>query len=79
MKRPVCRLVTHEDWQIENIPLSSHWWSMVTGTQTRTGRIEKIRQMHPQPFLRFILDAANLGIQDQDWEDRAASPVSRSQ
>ena len=40
-----------------------HWH-----TQTRTGRIEKIRQMHPQPFIEIHpRDAAKLGIQDQSW------------
>jgi ferredoxin-nitrate reductase len=40
-----------------------HWH-----TQTRTGRIEKIVKMHPQPFLEIHpLDAEALGIADQDW------------
>jgi ferredoxin-nitrate reductase len=43
--------------------LYGHWH-----TQTRTGRIEKIRQMHPQPFIEIHpRDAQKLGIQDQDW------------
>ncbi|MBD2665681.1 NarB protein [Richelia sinica FACHB-800] len=43
--------------------LYGHWH-----TQTRTGRIEKIRQMHPQPFLEIHpRDAAALGIEDDDW------------
>lgn len=42
--------------------LYGHWH-----TQTRTGRIEKIRQMHPDPFLEIHPhDAAKLGIQDGD-------------
>jgi ferredoxin-nitrate reductase len=40
--------------------LYGHWH-----TQTRTGRIEKIRQMHPQPFLEIHpRDAAQQGIED---------------
>jgi ferredoxin-nitrate reductase len=56
--------------------LYGHWH-----TQTRTGRIEKIRQMHPQPFLEIHpRDAANLGIQDQDWvEVRSRRGTSRFQ
>ena len=43
--------------------LYGHWH-----TQTRTGRIEKIRQMHPQPFIEIHpRDAAQLGIEDNDW------------
>jgi ferredoxin-nitrate reductase len=40
--------------------LYGHWH-----TQTRTGRIEKIRQMHPQPFLEIHpRDAARIGVED---------------
>ncbi|MBD2201418.1 nitrate reductase [Calothrix sp. FACHB-1219] len=40
--------------------LYGHWH-----TQTRTGRIEKIRQMHPDPFIEIHpRDAAKLGITD---------------
>ncbi|MCG6134606.1 MAG: nitrate reductase [Nostoc sp. LLA-1] len=40
--------------------LYGHWH-----TQTRTGRIEKIRKMHPEPFIEIHLrDAAGLGIID---------------
>jgi ferredoxin-nitrate reductase len=43
--------------------LYGHWH-----TQTRTGRIEKIRQMHPQPFIEIHpRDAQKLGIRNQDW------------
>jgi ferredoxin-nitrate reductase len=43
--------------------LYGHWH-----TQSRTGRIEKIRQMHPQPFIEVHpRDANALGLQDQDW------------
>ena len=48
---------------LTNGRLYGHWH-----TQTRTGKIEKIRQMHPQPFLEIHpRDAAKLGIQDNDW------------
>jgi ferredoxin-nitrate reductase len=48
---------------LTNGRLYGHWH-----TQTRTGRIEKIRQMHPQPLLEIHpRDAADLGIQDNDW------------
>lgn len=43
--------------------LYGHWH-----TQTRTGRIEKIKQMYPQPLMEIHPhDAANLGIQDNNW------------
>jgi ferredoxin-nitrate reductase len=43
--------------------LYGHWH-----TQTRTGRIEKIRKMHPQPFLEIHpRDATALGIIDNQW------------
>lgn len=43
--------------------LYGHWH-----TQTRTGRTEKIRQMHPNPFLEIHpRDAAALGLQAEDW------------
>ena len=43
--------------------LYGHWH-----TQTRTGRIDKIKQMHPQPFMEIHpRDAAQLGIQEGDW------------
>jgi ferredoxin-nitrate reductase len=42
--------------------LYGHWH-----TQTRTGRIEKINQMHPQPFIEIHpRDAASLGIGNDD-------------
>lgn len=51
-----------------------HWH-----TQTRTGRIDKIRQMHPNPFIEVHpKDAEQLGIQDQDWlEVRSRRGVAR--
>ncbi|MDP8964347.1 MAG: nitrate reductase [Cyanobacteriota bacterium] len=43
--------------------LYGHWH-----TQTRTGRIPKIRQMHPEPFIEIHpRDAQQLGIQDKGW------------
>ena len=43
--------------------LYGHWH-----TQTRTGRIEKIKQMYPEPLLEIHpRDAMNLGIQDHEW------------
>ncbi|MFB2834540.1 molybdopterin oxidoreductase family protein [Floridanema evergladense] len=42
--------------------LYGHWH-----TQTRTGRIDKITQMHPNPFIEIHpRDAAKLGIQDEE-------------
>lgn len=47
---------------LTNGRLYGHWH-----TQTRTGRIEKIKQMHPQPFLEIHpRDAAKLEIQEND-------------
>jgi ferredoxin-nitrate reductase len=43
--------------------LYGHWH-----TQTRTGRIDKIRQMYPEPLLEIHpKDAAKLGIESGDW------------
>jgi ferredoxin-nitrate reductase len=43
--------------------LYGHWH-----TQTRTGRIEKIRKMHPAPFLELHpRDAKKLGIEEGNW------------
>jgi ferredoxin-nitrate reductase len=43
--------------------LYGHWH-----TQTRTGRIDKIRKMHPQPFIEIHpRDAEKLGIQEGNW------------
>lgn len=43
--------------------LYGHWH-----TQTRTGHIEKIRQMHPCPFIELHpYDAEKLGLQENDW------------
>jgi ferredoxin-nitrate reductase len=45
--------------------LYGHWH-----TQTRTGRIEKTAQMHPNPFLEIHpRDAEKLGIADGDWAE----------
>ena len=54
--------------------LYGHWH-----TQTRTGRIAKITQMHPQPFIEIHpRDAANLAIQENDWvEVRSRRGTSR--
>ncbi|MBH8552910.1 nitrate reductase [Nostocaceae cyanobacterium CENA357] len=46
---------------LTNGRLYGHWH-----TQTRTGRIEKIRSMHPEPFIEIHpRDAATLGIIDK--------------
>ncbi|WP_460201407.1 molybdopterin oxidoreductase family protein [Scytonema sp. NUACC21] len=43
--------------------LYGHWH-----TQTRTGRIEKTRQMHPEPFVEIHpRDAATLGVEDNQF------------
>ncbi|MDZ8051135.1 MAG: molybdopterin oxidoreductase family protein [Aulosira sp. ZfuVER01] len=43
--------------------LYGHWHTL-----TRTGRIEKIQQMHPEPFIEIHpRDAAALGISDNQW------------
>lgn len=43
--------------------LYGHWH-----TQTRTGRIEKIQQLHPRPFIEIHpRDAASLRINHDDW------------
>ena len=43
--------------------LYGHWH-----TQTRTGRIEKIQKMHPQPFLEINpRDAQQLQVQGGEW------------
>ena len=48
---------------LTNGRLYGHWH-----TQTRTGRIEKIQQMHPNPFIEIHpRDAENLGIHQDDW------------
>jgi ferredoxin-nitrate reductase len=51
-----------------------HWH-----TQTRTGRIEKIRQMYPEPFIEIHpRDADDLGIANNSWvEVRSARGNSR--
>lgn len=54
--------------------LYGHWH-----TQTRTGRIEKIRRMHPSPFLEIHpRDAARIGVEDQGLiEVRSRRGVAR--
>ena len=48
---------------LTNGRLYGHWH-----TQTRTGRIEKIQKMHPNPFIEIHpKDARALGIKDKDW------------
>lgn len=48
---------------LTNGRLYGHWH-----TQTRTGRIEKVRKMHPDPFLEIHpRDAAQRQIQAGDW------------
>ncbi|NEQ22624.1 MAG: nitrate reductase [Microcoleus sp. SIO2G3] len=43
--------------------LYGHWH-----TQTRTGRIPKIQQMHPNPFIEIHpRDAKTLGIEEESW------------
>jgi ferredoxin-nitrate reductase len=43
--------------------LYGHWH-----TQSRTGRIDKIRKMHPHPFIEVHpKDARALGVKDKDW------------
>ncbi|MBV9388266.1 MAG: nitrate reductase [Chroococcidiopsidaceae cyanobacterium CP_BM_ER_R8_30] len=54
--------------------LYGHWH-----TQTRTGRIAKIQQMHPEPFIEIHpRDAGRLGIKDCEWvEVRSRRGTSR--
>ncbi|MBV8882700.1 MAG: molybdopterin-dependent oxidoreductase, partial [Chroococcidiopsidaceae cyanobacterium CP_BM_RX_35] len=54
--------------------LYGHWH-----TQTRTGRIAKIQQMHPEPLIEIHpLDAGQLGIKDREWvEVRSRRGTSR--
>ena len=48
---------------LTNGRLYGHWH-----TQTRTGRIDKIRKMHPEPLLEMNpLDAQRLQLQSGDW------------
>ncbi|AFZ16064.1 molybdopterin oxidoreductase family protein [Allocoleopsis franciscana] len=56
--------------------LYGHWH-----TQTRTGRIPKIVQMHPNPFIEIHpRDAEKLGIQDETWvEVRSRRGICRFQ
>jgi ferredoxin-nitrate reductase len=54
--------------------LYGHWH-----TQTRTGRIPKIVQMHPEPFIEIHpRDAEMLGIENDSWvEVRSRRGISR--
>ncbi|MBE9126724.1 molybdopterin oxidoreductase family protein [Coleofasciculus sp. LEGE 07081] len=54
--------------------LYGHWH-----TQTRTGRIPKIQQMHPQPFIEIHpRDAQKLGFEEGSWvEVRSRRGMSR--
>jgi ferredoxin-nitrate reductase len=54
--------------------LYGHWH-----TQSRTGHIAKIRQMHPNPFIEIHpRDAAKLGIEEESWvEVRSRRGTSR--
>ena len=56
--------------------LYGHWH-----TQTRTGRIPKIVQMHPNPFMEIHpRDAEKLGIKDETWvEVRSRRGICRFQ
>jgi ferredoxin-nitrate reductase len=48
---------------LTNGRLYGHWHTL-----TRTGRIEKIRKIHPSPFIEVHpKDARALGIKDKDW------------
>jgi ferredoxin-nitrate reductase len=48
---------------LTNGRLYGHWH-----TQSRTGRIDKIRQMHPEPLLEMNpIDAQHLQVQSGDW------------
>lgn len=48
---------------LTNGRLYGHWH-----TQTRTGRIPKIQQMHPEPFIEIHpRDARTLGIDNHEW------------
>ncbi len=48
---------------LTNGRLYGHWH-----TQSRTGRIPKIRKMHPAPFLEIHpKDAGHIDVQDRDW------------
>jgi ferredoxin-nitrate reductase len=54
--------------------LYGHWH-----TQTRTGRIEKIRQMHPNPFIEIHpRDAMQIRVKDGEWvEVRSRRGIAR--
>ena len=48
---------------LTNGRLYGHWH-----TQSRTGRIPKIRKMHPEPFIEIHpKDAGRIGVQERDW------------
>lgn len=48
---------------LTNGRLYGHWH-----TQSRTGRIPKIRKMHPEPFIEIHpKDAVRIGVKDHEW------------
>jgi ferredoxin-nitrate reductase len=67
------RFAAYHSRGLAELPDSNYPFVLTTGrlyghwhTQTRTGRIEKIRQMHPEPFIEIHpRDAAELGIAHQ--------------
>ena len=69
------RFVAYHSRGLAELPNPEYPYVLTTGrlyghwhTQTRTGRIEKIKQMHPQPMLEIHpRDAAQLGIQADNW------------
>jgi ferredoxin-nitrate reductase len=80
------RFVAHHSRGLAEPPDPDYPFVLTTGrlyghwhTQTRTGRIEKIRQMHPNPFIEIHpRDATKLGIQENDLlEVRSRRGTSR--
>ncbi|MGB3138661.1 MAG: nitrate reductase [Nodosilinea sp.] len=83
--RRACFAPLHEKGLAEP-PNSSYPFVLTTGrlyghwhTQTRTGRIEKIKKMHPAPFLEINpRDAQQLEVQGEEWvEVRSARGTLR--
>ncbi|MBD1935530.1 MULTISPECIES: molybdopterin oxidoreductase family protein [Cyanophyceae] len=80
------RFVAHHSRGLAEPPDPDYPFVLTTGrlyghwhTQTRTGRIEKISQMHPNPFIEIHpRDATKLGIQENDLlEVRSRRGTSR--